>query len=437
MDDRANLPTARAERWFLAALLALFAAASVQYTLKVLTPRNGETTRSAIVRWREQLLQLDAGENIYERFTYPNPPIMALMLRPIAELPPVAGALLWYYLKVGLALATFLLAFRLAEDAGVPFPAWAKGLTVLLSLRPVLGDLMHGNVNLLIVFLVLTGLALYRRGRDVSAGVVIALAVACKVTPALFLPYFIWKRSWRVVAGLILGSVLFLFVIPGLFLGWSENIELLRSWLERMVMPFVAGGQITSEHSNQSLPGLVQRMVTHSPSFSEFENDQYVALAFHNIVDIGAAAKWVVKAFMALFAIGVLWACRTPTDERRSSRLGAEFAIVLLGMLLFSERTWKHHAVTLILPFAVLCYQVAASELTKRMRIATVATLVASALLMAATSTGLLPDEWAKLAQVYGAYTWVFVFQAAVLMASLLPSAMRRGDDVHTLARAA
>ena len=189
--------TPRTERWFLVGLLALFAAVSVQYTFKVLKPRQGETTRSAIVRWREQLLQLDAGENIYERFTYPNPPIMALMLRPIAELPPVAGALTWYYFKVGLALASFLLAFRLAQDVGVPFPAWAKGLTVLLSLRPILGDLMHGNVNLLIGFLVLSGLALYRKNRDVTAGLLIALAAACKVTPALFLPYFIWKRNWR------------------------------------------------------------------------------------------------------------------------------------------------------------------------------------------------------------------------------------------------
>src|SRR3954470_1795198 len=167
-----------AQRWFLAGLLGLFAVVSVQYTLKVLTPRNGETTRSAIVRWREQLLQLDAGENIYARYTYPNPPVMALMLRPLAALPPLAGALLWYYLKVVLALATFAMVFRLARDQGVTYPPWAKALTVLLSLRPVLGDLMHGNVNLLILFLVIAGLAAYRRGWDVAAGIVLALAVA-------------------------------------------------------------------------------------------------------------------------------------------------------------------------------------------------------------------------------------------------------------------
>ena len=40
-------------------------------------------------------------------------------------------------------------------------------------------------------------------------------------------------------------------------------------------------------------------------------------------------------------------------------RLAAEFSLVIIGMLLFSERTWKHHCVTLLLPFAVLAYYLA------------------------------------------------------------------------------
>jgi alpha-1,2-mannosyltransferase len=417
--DMPNSAGTAAQRWFIVGLLVLFAAVSVQYTVKVLTPRNGETTRSAIVRWRDQLLQLDSGENIYERFTYPNPPVMAIMLRPIAELPPLAGALLWYYLKVGLALASFAMAFRLAADQGVPFPPWAKALTVLLSLRPVLGDLMHGNVNLLILFLVIAGLMLFRRGRDVPAGIVIALAIACKVTPALFIPYFVWKRAWRVLAGVAVGLVLFLLVVPAAFVGWADNLDLLQSWVRQMVVPYLVGGVVTSEHPNQSLPGLVHRLLTSSPSFTDFQGDRYVPVAYHNVADIGPAAKWVVKALMGVFALAVVWACRTPTADRRRSRLGMEYAIVLLGMLLFSERTWKHHAVTLVLPFAVLSYQLAAGGLNSGRRFALGATLAGIAGLMLATSTAPWPDSWAKLAQVYGAYTAAFGVCAVALIALL------------------
>src|SRR5205823_9373555 len=177
-----------------ALLLAVFAAVSVQYTIKTLDLRDGKQDRSAILRWREQLLLLDGGENIYATHNYPNPPIMALLLRPLADLPPLAGALVWYYLKVGMAVAALAMTFRLVEEPGRPFPAWAKALTVLLSLRPILGDLSHGNVNLFILFLVVAALYAFHRGRDWTAGLALALAIACKITPALFVPYFLWKR---------------------------------------------------------------------------------------------------------------------------------------------------------------------------------------------------------------------------------------------------
>jgi hypothetical protein len=427
----------KAQGWFVAALLVVFAAVSVQYTIKVLTPRNGETTRSAIVRWRDQLLQLDAGENIYEKFTYPNPPIMALLLRPIAELPPLTGALVWYYLKVAMALASFAMVFRLSADVGVDFPPWAKAVAVLLCLRPVLGDLMHGNVNLLILFLVVSALMLFRNEWDLGAGIALALAIACKVTPALFVPYFLWKGAWRVLIGVTIGLALFLFVVPAAFLGWAENWTMLSSWTQNMVTPFLVGGVVTSEHSNQSLPGLVQRLLTASPSFSDYQGDRYVPLAYHNFIDVGRAAGWITKGMLLLFSLLVVGTCRTPLRDRTRASWGAEFAIICLGMLLFSERTWKHHAVVLMVPFVVLCYQFAAAELNRSRRWLIVAALVSSALLMFSTSTAAWPDAWAKLAQVYGAYTLTFLILLFASACVLIPAPTASQTEQRALSQAA
>src|SRR6516225_4367828 len=123
--------------WFAAGLLALFVGVSVQYSHKALA------NRSAILRWQPQLLGLDEGVDIAERFNYPNPPIMAILLYPLAKLPPLAAALVWFYVKVGLTLLALRWVFQLVEEAGRPFPAWARALTVLLSLRPVIDDLQH------------------------------------------------------------------------------------------------------------------------------------------------------------------------------------------------------------------------------------------------------------------------------------------------------
>jgi hypothetical protein len=77
-------------------------------------------------------------------------------------------------------------------------------------------------------------------------------------------------------------------------------------------------------------------------------------------------------------------------------------------MLLFSERTWKHHCVTLLLPFSVLVYYLACCNPGPRMKKYVIITLAAAALCMAATSTGWSSslERIGKLTQVYGAYVW-------------------------------
>src|SRR6516225_5668973 len=181
--------------WFLPAMALLFIALSVQYTFKA------AHNKSAFVRWREQILQIDQGMKLYEYYHYPNPPIMALLLRPLAELPPVVGALVWFFLKVGMAAVAFRACVRMIESGGMPFPTTAKAAVLLLCASPLIGDLQHGNINILILFLVIACLYAFHRGHDGLAGVLLALAICCKVTPALFVFYFLWKRQWKALAG--------------------------------------------------------------------------------------------------------------------------------------------------------------------------------------------------------------------------------------------
>jgi alpha-1,2-mannosyltransferase len=309
-------------------------------------------------------------------------------------------------------------------------------LTVLLSLRPIAGDLSHGNVNLFILFLVVAFLYAFHRGRDLLAGLLLALAMACKVTPALFVPYLVWKRAWRALAGCAAGLALFFWpgLVPASFLGWDENLQRVHSWVDCMVKPYLVDGVVTSEHHNQSLPGLVQRLLTDSPSFVAYPDNQWTPVQWHNVASLpSAAARWLVKGFMGLFELLVVWACRTPREgpDRSDPRLAAEYGIVLLGMLLFSERTWKHHCVTLLLPFAVLSYQLAVSWPRRVLRGYLVASLAAVVLLMSTTSTSLLGREAGKLAQVYGAYVVAFVVLLAALAVLL-----RRADEPDRAERA-
>ncbi|MGE3807265.1 MAG: glycosyltransferase family 87 protein, partial [Gemmataceae bacterium] len=387
----------------LAILLLVFVIASIQYTVKVACDERD--TRSAVVRWREHIDELFHGVNVYDRYTHPNTPFMALLLRPFTILPPVACALLWYYVKVGLTLLSIYWVFQLVATPGLVFPIWAKALALGLSIRPLLGDLSHGNVNLLILFLVVAMLYAFRCRRDLVAGLLLGAAITCKVTPLLFVPYFLWKRSWRVLAGCCAGLLLCFVLVPSLVFGPARNATLLTSWTKKMVEPFLVSGVVFySEHHNQSLPGTIYRLATHSPSFSTYDDkDRYVPLAYHNLITLDTrVVPWLLKGCMGLFAIVVIWSCRTPTETRENWLLAAEFSIVILGMLLFSERTWKHHCVILLVPFTVLAHALGNHWQQVGLRRYLIFTLASSVALMSLTSTSLMGDIRGDMFLVYG-----------------------------------
>jgi hypothetical protein len=239
------------------------------------------------------------------------------------------------------------------------------------------------------------------------------------------------------LAGCAVGLVLFLLVIPALKLGWEGNLQSLRSWFRVMVTPFVVDGLVTSDHQNQSLPGLFYRLFTHSPSFSTYIDDQYTPLEYHNFVSLPPeCAPWVIKGCAGLFALLVLWCCRTPARVRRDWRLALEFGIVVLGMLLFSERTWKHHGVVLLLPFSALCYYLAVGRPSARLRWYLIGSLAAVVLLMTSTSVvgqdhtrSSAWDHFAELAQVYGAFVWCYFILLAALVVVLRTTRQERLAD--------
>lgn len=403
-----------------------FAVLAGQYWLKIQHAR----FRSAFLRWNNQLLDLGHGIDIWAVHEYPNPPIMALVLMPLAQLPPVVGAMAWFLLKTALTLLAIRWVWRMADGWNDPMdgdgagegtgklkaqtmPAWASLAGLLLALGPIEGDLTHGNVNLFILFLLTGGLYGFTRGRDLQSGLLIGSAIACKLTPLLFVPYFVWKRAWIALAGCGVSLVVLWGVVPGWAFGFEANAGYFASWVDRMVVPYVMHGKVTSEHQNQSLPGLVHRLLTHSPSTSARVGTEYFAREYHNVADLSPdAAGKIVLLLMAAYALLICWTCRTSPALRRDWRLAAEFSLILLGMLLLSERTWKHHCVTLLLPGAVLAHGLAGPW---RRTWPLFGALAASSVLMVSGSSGLSPAHAriGDLAQVYGCYTWSILILVA------------------------
>ena len=363
--------------------------------------------RSAFIRWRHQVLEMMAGANIYDEYYFPNPPIMPLTLYPIMSLPPVEGALVWFGLKASFAALSLLMCLRMVRLGDKPVPSWVQAMIVALSLRPIMSDLHHGNNNLMILFLVAATLTAWRKGYDVLAGLILAYAIAFKVTPGLFLLYFAYKRSWRTVGATALGMGIFLLIVPSLFLGPEFNGICLGTWFHRILSPYVMKDSGSPQEINQSMIGVLTRLFTQS----RVGVGRYVVQ--HHVNFVSWDSKLVIQGLKVLsFAlIGLLaWLCRTKYERRDDPRLLGEFALVVLTMLFVSERSWKHHYVTLLLPYTYLAYRVGVGGLTARARWALGGALILSAFLMATTSSEVggffARGQGHKIAQAYGMFFW-------------------------------
>ncbi len=195
----------------------------------------------------------------------------------------------------------------------------------------------------------------WRKGYDVLAGLTLALAISYKITPALFVPYFFYKRSWRTVGATMAGLVLFILVIPSLIIGPSFNLLCLKTWWHGMMTLFLVNDFVSPQEMNQSMVGVLTRLLTDSKT----GGGRYDVHLDLNLVSWSPATVKLLLKGLSIGLVGMLaLLCRTKATRRDDPRLLGEFALIVLTMLFVSERSWKHHYVTLLLPYTYLVYRV-------------------------------------------------------------------------------
>lgn len=144
-------------------------------------------------------------------FTYP--PLAALLFWPISGLPTYAGKLIWD--AVDLVALAALLAVSVAAARARPIERadWRTALILVfpvgLLLYPVTNDLQLGQINLVLVLMIVADLVVgvSWRGKRLPRGLLTGLAAALKLTPLIFVPYLLATRQWRAARNMVLTFV--------------------------------------------------------------------------------------------------------------------------------------------------------------------------------------------------------------------------------------
>lgn len=293
---------------------------------------------------------------------YLYPPFFLVLVWPLSQLPAWAAAAAFETLKWLALFYCLRLAWRLSAPRGEDVPPIVALGSIGLTWRFLWNDLAHQNVNLFLLLAALAGCWMLRRGRDAWAGALVAAAAAVKVTPALLLVYFAYKRRWRALVGAAAAGVACLVALPAAVFGFENNLNLLREWYVAIVQSYLGPGAVDSMHGNLSLTALLNRLFTETRHF-----DYGVTIT---IVELPDWARLGIRAALSAAIIGLLaWTCRGRlTPNERGPALAAEVGMVQIAMLILSGISWKAHYVAMLLPNAVLLAYLADARHTRARR---------------------------------------------------------------------
>jgi alpha-1,2-mannosyltransferase len=282
-----------------------------------------------------------------------HPPTSVLMLLPLARLDYRPALLAW---NSG-SLAMFgVCLWIVAHELGVALPLWmiVPGLALAMLCRPLLQQLIHGQLNL-VLLLLLTGAWLAdRRGRAGWAGALVGVAVAIKLFPAFLFLYFALRRQWAAM----LAGVVTLILLTGLTAAMLGP-DTYRTYVQD-VLPQLE--KFRTSWFNASLVGFWTKL------FNPATREEHVEPLWRSAA---AARAGIVLSGMVVVA-AVAWAVRRAVNR---AELDHAFGAAVTGMLLLSPITWDYAFLLLLVPVAVIWRDPPRSEAAKLLLITALAAL--------------------------------------------------------------
>jgi arabinofuranan 3-O-arabinosyltransferase len=155
-------------------------------------------------------------------------PAFGILVSPLARLPLLTAKYVWFYLSVAVIAALMFLSLELLPTPKVMARTLVI-LTTLAMLKFYARELNLGQDNALMAMLAMYGLALLMNGREIAAGLVLALAVVVKPYAIVFLPYVILRRRVRAAQWMVIGLWMAI-VLPAATYGWNGNGAQFASW---------------------------------------------------------------------------------------------------------------------------------------------------------------------------------------------------------------
>ncbi len=342
---------------------------------------------------------------LYQPAHFVNIPIVALLFSPFAVLPAGAAGIL--FLAMGV-VAVALVGIHLVRATKGELPVRAIVVVALLAASgPLFNSLREGNSTHLLFLLLLPAAGFLGHGREVPAGILLALVALLKLPFGLFALYLLVTRRWKALAAFAATLAVLLSLSLAIY-GWPLH----EAWYSHCIKPFQR--RPIAAFNAQSLGGTLARLMTTGHLF-DWEPIRRPPMfgTFKTILTI------------PLFAIPFL-AILLARHPRTPARVAAELAAVMALAILVSPLSWSHYYLLLVWPAAMLLTGTWPLPRNPGVRVL----LFASVLLVSLPVIVAIPAN-AALADFYKRVFLSHFFAGGVMMLGLLATSLWLGEGTR------
>ncbi len=301
-------------------------------------------------RWLRMLPQFLHQHATISGNLWPMPPFTFVLLAPLSWLSFPAAQFTWVLCKTVMLAIIFYSTMGIVRRGGGKIDPLPMVLILLIWLWPVVGDMQEGQMNLLMLTPLAAGWFFVQREKlwsDILGGLLIAMAVAIKVSPLIFLVYLLWRKRWLPALSMLGGIVFWLYVPLAMCFGLHQAISWNQQYLHAMIEPYLVNGSVTIV-SGESLPSFLIRLLAHRSAFITYHHG--VAKRYYvNVLNVSVpVAQRIVRIVLVIIGIiGLVWMRRIlPTLKCR--RYVFEIGAVAAFLLWAEAWAWVPHYVTLI-----------------------------------------------------------------------------------------
>lgn len=188
------------------------------------------------------------------RYLYP--PFALLIFEPLMLFSYDTAAWLWFAFQLILLVTTILLLPKAVGVRRWSTKELAIALLVLAIFAPIIASLRSGQVNILIMAMLVAQAWALRKHKSILVGLIVAAMILIKLFPVVLLGYYLLKRQWSVVLACLVSLGVLLTLSIGVF-----GLDTHRDYIERLPKRLSAGihPEEIARWDNMTVNGLIHR----------------------------------------------------------------------------------------------------------------------------------------------------------------------------------